>query len=158
MGCLNLYVPIGPAGCGKSTLYEEIKDSYYIHERISPDQIRMDILGKDFDESSEPMIWRLVWEQLQCLRIERNASAIYFDATNLTFARRYELISRCRALWETVNTIFILFDTPLEQCLHQNRLRSRRVPDDVIAKQYLALQKPESWENGMIVNPKIFRG
>jgi len=145
----TIYVPVGPAGCGKSTYLENLKRLYpelRIY-RLSPDEIRFKrlnsaVTGVYFDANDEPNVWDLVWKEFVNISQNPNIDAIYFDATNLTLDRRYQIHARSPGMFLR----FIWFNIPLNIILARNNKRDRKVPEGVIAKQYLALQPPEEWE------------
>lgn len=154
----KLIIPIGPAGCGKTTWWTSMCQGHvsetqqYQPNRISSDEIRFNILdypnsGIDFDPTIEPQVWAQVWADLIFYLSERLAN-IYLDCTNLTRARRAVYIHCARAFGYEIEIVW--FKTGLCTCLSKNMLRDRNVPDVVIARQYLALQPPEPWEYDML--------
>jgi len=155
---MHLIIPIGPAGCGKSTW---IKDHTPKNENslrawvISPDQVRFDHLNSSetgiyFDEKREPEIWKYIWANLEYTvrRFETEYfDPTFFDATNLSKVRRYEIIKHVYNYTKQKPRIsMVWFKTSLATCLERNALRTRKVPEAVIAKQFLALEPPEPWE------------
>jgi len=150
----NIYIPIGVAGCGKTTYFDtKIKDTGN-SIRISPDDIRFKILNSEitkvyFDQTIEDTVWKEAYDQFEKALINDNYDTIYFDATNLTLVSRYQLISR--ALKHSDQTCIIQvnmiwFDLSLAKILIQNKKRVRVVPDKVIAEQFVKLQPPMEFE------------
>jgi len=140
----ELVIPIGPAGCGKSTYRMKNYSKYTL---ICPDLIRFKILDSEntkiyFDYEFESQVWKQVYilfdEAIKC------GYNIYFDATNLTQKRRYPLV--CRALRKGYKIHMIYFNIPLEVALERNTKRERKVPDEVIKEQFEKLEPPQLWE------------
>lgn len=139
-----MIIPVGPSGCGKTSFRRELREGVEI---VSPDEIRFRMLdyehtGIDFDSSTEKEVWIEAYANLDRLLSERKS--VYFDATNLTFERRYKLVARARKAGYWVKIVY--FDIQLERILRRNAGRERKVPERVIAQQFCALQVPESWE------------
>ena len=93
---IEVYIPIGTAGCGKSTYYQQLlaklNEKGTILSRISADDIRFreydyDHTGKDYDEQDEPRIWGLVYQEFEELLKNPETQVIYFDCTNTTIKR-----------------------------------------------------------------------
>jgi len=140
----EIIIPIGPAGCGKSTYQMK---NYPHYTLISPDLIRFKILDSEntkiyFDYEFEPQVWKQVYTLLEEAII--CAYNIYFDATNLTQKRRYPLVSR--ALRKGYRIHMIYFNFPLDIILKRNNERERIVPEEIIKEQYKKLEPPEPWE------------
>lgn len=134
-------IMIGPAGCGKSTKAKELSKAGY--KIISSDQIRKELLGSEEDQSNPARIFQKVENDvIAALRQEENA---IIDATNLESEKRNSLIAKIRAAMHPhIHPIFIgisFHNVSLLQCLQQNNKRERVVPERVIAKQFLAMNK-----------------
>ena len=147
----KLIIPIGPAGCGKTTWWRN--HIYSTAGRISADNIRFTKLkypdsGIDFDPQIEPEVWQEVWEDF-IKYCSVPAINIYLDCTNLTQTIRNPFIHVARSFGYTIEIVW--FKTSLFQCLLNNKKRERHVPEDVIARQFLALQPPEGWEYDTII-------
>ena len=146
----EIIILIGVSGCGKSTYYQKhLKNT---HTRISPDEIRFKKYnfketGKDFDQRDEPNIWKIA--QKICKNTLKSGNNLCFDATNLSFYRRYFLVATARKYGYRVK--MILFKAPLKLLIENNEKRiemgrKRRIPDQAIAAQFNALKMPEDWE------------
>ncbi|MHA1191268.1 MAG: AAA family ATPase [Promethearchaeota archaeon] len=136
-----MIVPVGAAGCGKTTLYHKDYSSF---TRISADDIRFEILNSlktnvFFDLNMEPRIWREVWKSF--LSVITKEDDIYLDATNLTMRTRTPFVSVARFFGYTIR--YIIFKTTIMDTLNQNEKRERKVPENVICKQYIKMEPPE---------------
>jgi len=145
----QLIIPIGPAGCGKSSFYN---NNFYLMDvcRISADDIRFKLLdykktGVDFDQSREYIVWGSVWEAF--ISHINKENSIYLDATNLTQKIREPFRQIAKQKGYDIKIIY--FKTNLYNCLTQNMLRDRHVNEKVIARQFLALEPPEVWEGAI---------
>ena len=67
---------------------------------------------------------------------------VAFDATNTTAFARKKLLTRVSGIEH--KNVAIFMNTPLEECKRRNAQRERRVPDDVIVRQYNQLMKEAS--------------
>lgn len=147
----KLIIPIGIAGCGKTTLYEkQYKSQQYV--RISADDIRFKMLdsgktGIYFEPHVEPLVWRKVWHIfIEAMTFTQRD--IYLDATNLTSLIRAPYINT--ALYYKYDIHYILFQNPLVDILKQNRERKRKVPEEILCKQFVRLESPTGNEPGYI--------
>jgi hypothetical protein len=153
----KLILALGPAGCGKSYHFDRVVNIDCKHIRLSADAIRFKMLdylntGINFDPKIEPQVWINFWTQFMTfLQVNQTKELtgswipdIYIDCTNLTQARRTPFIHVARSFGYTITIVW--FHTSLFQCLLNNKKRERQVPEDVIARQFLALQAPEAWE------------
>lgn len=130
---LNLYIPVGIPGSGKSTWTERMLEACV----ISSDQIRKELFGSlraahDVDDIQKKINNDRVWGEYYT-RIERTLpnDNVIADATHLrAFAR-----ARLTDIAERVNamTHVIIFNNP-EQALKRNkeRLEDANVPDQVM--------------------------
>ncbi len=139
---------VGPAGCGKTTLAENIispniKDEAIIDRRmiyLNTDKIRFRVLdtnktGVTFEQSLEPMIWDEFYESLEnAIKTRKN---ILVDNTNCTYLDRYNIISR--ALKAGYKIKLIVFKLSLRTILERDSKRERHVPESVIARQFTNL-------------------
>lgn len=154
----TIYIPIGTAGCGKSTYYEKLCKTFepnVIIKRISADDIRFQMLdyehtGRDYDEKIEPLVWEKVYQQYEELLSDRTIIGIYFDCTNLGYKERSQIIIRAlRHKMMKIKPItieMIWFNIPLSQSLIWNNTRKRKVPEKIIAQQYLRFEMPLIYE------------
>lgn len=131
---------VGLPGSGKSTLAKELalKDRAALH---SSDDLREELFGDANNQDNN----ELVFQELN-RRINQDLSeekSVVYDATNLSYKKRKLYLDRIKP--ECYKEC-ILIATPYEKCLHQNNLRSRKVPENVIEKMYKSFMVPQYYE------------
>lgn len=136
-----LIVPVGVAASGKTTWWHKQRNWSY---NISADSMRYELYDYDngFKKEYEDEVWASVWKKF--IHLLKESDNIYLDNTNLTKFKRSPFINVARAFGYKIRIIF--FDGTIIQILQQNMKRSRRVPDEVICRQIIALQYPEPSE------------
>ncbi|WP_010245608.1 AAA family ATPase [Acetivibrio cellulolyticus] len=135
---------VGLPGSGKSTLAKELalKENAALH---SSDDLREELFGDANNQDNN----ELVFQELN-RRINQDLSegkSVVYDATNLSYKKRKLTLDRIK---QECYKECILVATPYEKCLHQNNLRSRKVPETVIEKMYKSFLVPqyyEGWDN-----------
>lgn len=120
-----LIIPIGIPACGKTYLRRWLMwEGFNPHAVISPDDYRQLLTGDMSDQSANGPVFNIV-NTLLAERIKRSLP-VYLDATNLDPAGRVALATQAAASGMLV--IFVLFDTPYEECLRRNEKRLQPVP------------------------------
>ncbi len=160
---IHIFIPIGTAGSGKSTYYQKLTQHFSFKiSRISADDVRFKLLdyehtGKDYDESIEPQVWKIVYESFEQLLTDPECTqkqlmsdiaipiGIYFDCTNLTVKERSQIIIRALH-WHDTIIHMIVFDVSLFQSLTWNQSRKRKVPEKAIAQQFIRMENPYPYE------------
>ena len=137
---------IGLPGSGKSFLAQKLAEDNPSYRWISTDTIRGQLFGDEAFQGPWVLIWSRVREEFQEARIQQ-AVAIY-DATNTQRRRRRDVIREVRRIgFTSVSGVWV--NSPLEVCLHRNRMRSRQVPEDVILKMHRQLtDAPPTLQDG----------
>mgnify|MGYP002780886708 FL=1 len=149
---IKLVLLIGIPGSGKSSLAQQIVAANRGHLLISTDAIR----GKLFGDEAIQGSWVLIQQELQrqlhqavSAICQNSATEAIFDATNAVRQYRRAAIAQARSTGFTHITGLWL-DTPIWLCLHRNRQRQRRVPDDVILRMHRQLRDaPPSLTDGL---------
>lgn len=135
----RFYVMVGIPGSGKSTYARRFLGGAY---RISLDDMRKMLTGRDYEESAEPAV--VVAGHAVRVALARWASQkgrdLVFDATDVTRQRRASLVAT--ALRFGFKPVAVYVSCPLDVALKRNAERARKVPDDVIRRFYRDLVPP----------------
>lgn len=123
-----LVVLAGPAGSGKSTF---AATHFLPTQIVSSDHCRALVADDEADQSVSGEAFALLRTMVR-LRLQLGRLTVV-DSTAVERSHRRSLLRIGRAYSAPV--IALLFDVGLKRCLEQNRLRSRRVPEDIIEEQ-----------------------
>lgn len=137
----NFYMMIGLPGSGKSTIAKEIaeKENAII---ISTDQLRQELLNDINSQESNKLIFQEAEKRIKD-NLKANI-AVIFDATNINYKRRMELLNKLNKL--RIKKIAVLVATPYKECLERNKKRDRQVPEEVIKRMYFNFYIPQYYE------------
>ena len=128
----KLYVMIGISGCGKSTYSEKLNVPV-----VSSDAIRKELFGDENDQGSPDKVFSLAYKRIR--EALESGSDVVFDATNVSCFARESLLNAVKGVeCEKIGVVFPI--TPKEALLRQVN-RERKVPTDVINRQYRTLQR-----------------
>lgn len=139
---VKLYVMSGVAGSGKSTIAETIaKDGAII---VSSDKIRENLFATLDESVQNKECNRKVFDELY-KQVQENLEKqrdVIIDATNLSQKKRMYIYERFKDMVDetTILSIFENLDTLYER--NRNRPLNKMVPDEVVYRQYLAMQPP----------------
>lgn len=144
----TLFVMIGPAGSGKSTFRKSIPWAC----TVCPDTIRETFFGDEACQKEPEKVFERAYvttEDLLCAGYD-----IVFDATNTTSYARKKLLERVSGIDH--KNVAIFMNTPLKECKRRNALRKRKVPEEVIERQYEQMMRgahsiPEQFDEIVIV-------
>lgn len=141
---VNITLMVGISGSGKSTQAKTLRDQSCNSIIVSRDKIREQLFGFSQEDIHEYYCDNtLSFNEDTVTVIENsiirsailNGYCIIVDNTHLklSYINRYKQFG--------VNILFKLVDTDPVICLYRNENRARKVPEDVIRKQYYQLQE-----------------
>ena len=137
-------IGIGAPGCGKTSLLKPLaarKNYTY----INADDIREELTGDPTDHEHEPAVWRIVHERIASAL---PSTGIVLDATHTRRNARTKMIRYCRAHGAR-RIVGYWFNTPIDVCLTRNKVRDRKVPNEVIRVMHDRLKTtPPTLEEG----------
>ncbi len=136
----RLHLPVGIAGCGKSTW---VARNLPGAEIISTDEMREKLTGDPADQSRNYEVFKRCRRKLSTI-LSRGGEAV-FDATNFNEDVRETPVSAAREAGAEIWSY--LFDISLAEALRRNRSRSRRVPPEVLHRHWRSLSAPAIYES-----------
>ncbi len=132
----KLILLIAPSGSGKSTFAKKYLAQYPTTIYLCPDVMRGALGGDESNQEVNNIVFSVLRDMLHYFsRLEKD---ILVDATNYNFKNRKNWIQ-----YANYEIIGLTFETTLAECLVRNEGRERRVPLDVIHRQFDNYQKPE---------------
>ena len=128
---MTLYLPIGPPGCGKSTLAEAlVLDGLLSPDAIvCPDRYREVLTGSRASQAQNERVFSIC-NTITAGRLQAGLD-VWFDATNLPYSP--QLAGMARSYGQTVvNVTFDHLTVPM--VVERNANREHSVPDDVLMR------------------------
>lgn len=142
----TFYMVCGPSGCGKSHFAKEFINQHHDIYYVSSDALRKELLGDESDQNNGHIIFSNARRRI--VRGLRDGHDVFFDATNLKAAQRKHFIEMCRNAGADKCVCFAFYTDQTGSLMNQ-KLRERKVPNDVIARQCLQYKLPtekEGWD------------
>lgn len=149
---------VGPAGAGKSTYTKHLQEYNNHLAVVSSDSIRGELYG---DENIQTDPSRVFAEcRKRCIDEIKRGNDVVLDATNLKRKLRVAFLNDVSSsVGGRLFTQCVVIAATYECCCYQNTKRDRRVPDEVIKKQFGQFQMPlrsEGWDSiDVIANSHI---
>lgn len=135
-------VMVGISGSGKST---QAAKQYPDAVIISSDEIRERVFGDVNDQTHNGKVFDIMFKN--SVAALKDGKDVVYDATNLSSKRRKALLKNMRAaVGCDVNYIAHVVATIYDNCLVRNAERERKVPEEVIKRQFLSFQMPTEME------------
>ena len=143
----ELIVMCGPAGSGKSTWAQEYAKSHNGYIIVSTDAIRQLVFGDANDQRNPKLIFDFAYNNIE--EFLKDGCSVIFDAMNLRAKDRRAVIRRFKDI-ASIKFTCVCCATPRKLCQDRQELRERKVPLDVITKQFERFQIPkheEGWDS-----------
>ena len=130
-------VMVGPSGSGKSVFSDgvDVVDNIKI---VSTDEIREILLGDANDQSHGNKIFEFAYNLTRYYLYK--GYNVVFDATNLIPSYRKRVLECAKGL--DIYKVAYVMNTPKEVCLKRNSERFRKVPEEVIERQFKLFVNP----------------
>ena len=131
----------GLPASGKSTISKElaIKENAVIH---ASDELRKELFrDENTNDKNDELFLELHKRIKNDLRDGKNA---IYDATNINYKRRKSFLDELKKIECYKECVIVA--TPYEDCIRQNKLRERNVPDYIIRKMYMNFYVPQLYE------------
>lgn len=150
MTCIMM---IGIAGSGKSTIADRLvaqsKQSGIEIALCSSDEMRECLFGDAACQNNPQRVFAALHKEI-FEHLAQGTSVIY-DATNLRANKRKEFITRIKERFPSCVIIGYLVDTDPKTAIERQKLRERKVPEDVIQRQWIQLEMPTTAEGFDII-------
>jgi predicted kinase len=127
----RLILLVGIPGSGKTTLARKLTEKGF--EVLSADSIRQEMYGNTAEQGEPEAVFAIFFERLA--KLFAQGADVVIDNTNLKVKYRQEITDRGRPFGYEDPQIWVL-DVPLNVCLNRNRLRQRKVPEDIVANMF----------------------
>lgn len=154
----TLTVMCGISGSGKSTYAKKLyldDENWLTTEWLSSDKIRAEIYGDESVQGNPKQVFRIMNERM--VAALKEGYDVIYDATNLSASRRKALIDLARQSAADVKCECVVMATSFFDCIANQELRRRKVPQSVICRQYYQKEEPtaaEGWDT-IITHPAI---
>lgn len=135
---VELMILIGPSGAGKSTYAKKFQEQNPSYRIVSTDSIRKELFGSEDYQAYGDKVFALAYKRIRDYL--QNNNDVIFDATNLTFKARKEVL-KCTEGIEVFKSCRY-FNTSFEVCNARQFLRERHVNETVIKKQFNKINFP----------------
>ncbi|MDY0198837.1 MAG: AAA family ATPase [Tenuifilaceae bacterium] len=143
-----VYIGIAPAGSGKTTFFNNMFNGFK-YTYISADALRKEVTGDASSQEKNYEVFKLLFNRF-LEAIAKKDEIIIIDNTSLTYKDRkkfYDIVEQSGlTIGETCYIKLVVFKTSYNECVKRNNSRERRVPEEVILKQFNKLELPNDWE------------
>ena len=142
---MKILVLCGPSGCGKSTWAKNYCEVNLNTVIVSSDGIREELWGDESIQDNPRLVFELAYKRIR--QYLAAGADVIFDATNLTKKIRKNFIKSFTPTGAEL--ICVYFHTGLEECKAAQLKRERKVPEEVIEKQFKNFSSPtadEGWK------------
>jgi predicted kinase len=128
----NIILLVGISGAGKSTWAKKFLQDNPQYIYLNADKMRLIMTGDESNQDKNYQVFQTLEHMASYLMSLGNNLII--DNTN--YNKKNRLIWNRLATAFNYNKEWVVFKTPLEQCILNNEKRARKVPIDVIKRQH----------------------
>ena len=133
----TLFIPVGISGSGKSTLAKAMAETMGV-SIVSSDQTRKALFGDESVQGNPALVFQIA--HACTVTLLQQGKSVVFDATNTMSRFRKELLNKVAAENIACKKVAIVFDVNPERAIAQMAGRERKVPVDVIQRQWEQLK------------------
>lgn len=143
----KLVIMVGLPGSGKST-YTAKYETQNRTTIVSTDEIRRELYGNPETQGNPQEVFNEAYRRIEIAL--RAGDTVVFDATNLKARNRRYLINKYRPIADTIIAEYI--NTPIDECIMRDELRSRSVGYEVIQRMARGMSEPRLEEGFDLVH------
>ena len=132
---MELIIPIGISGSGKSRLYNL---NYQDYVKICPDDIRKELTGSISDQSKNKEVFELAQMRIDdCIANDKN---VFYDATNINTEYRKKFVNKYKET--NVRIVYVILPADVNISYQRikndldNKVDRSKVPYQVLLRQY----------------------
>ena len=132
---MELIIPIGISGSGKSRLYNL---NYQDYVKICPDDIRKELTGSVSDQSKNKEVFELAQKRIDdCIANDKN---VFYDATNINTEYRKKFVNKYKET--NVRIVYIILPADVNISYQRikndldNKVDRSKVSYQVLLRQY----------------------
>lgn len=140
---LKLILTVGASGCGKTTWCNEFRVYHPFNIYINPDSMRYVLSGDESDQKRNKDVFFILGAMCEYEMLFKH-SPILIDATNTTVQNRSLWIKLAKKY--NYEICAKIFTANFEECVENNERRERKVPVDVISRQFNSYVSPTKGE------------
>lgn len=144
---MNLNLLVGISGSGKSTWAKAIQDKNSALIVLCPDILRGIVGSGEEDQTVNGFVFNVVRAMTEYFL--KSGKDVIIDATNVRKVNRQEFIDIGHK--HGAKVCAYVFRVPLEVCLERNFKRARRVPPEIIQRQFDNYVPPQPGEFDEVV-------
>ena len=141
---------VGLPASGKSTYVNNVYNNYAIH---SSDSIRQELYGDESIQGDNTKVFDILKNRM--IQDLINNKNVVVDAANMNYKKRKAFLTKIADNKIKCHKKCVIIATPVLQCIENNKLRDRKVPDEVIHNMHKHFNFPayfEGWDEIEIVN------
>lgn len=139
---------IGIAASGKTTWAHQQKGAIV----LDSDQLRLELYGDETEQRDPHKVFDLMYKRGRKYLLENKD--VIFCSTNLGMKYRIHAIHQLRNI-PNITFHAVVFNTPIDICIENNKKRARQVPEWLFMKQIKQFQPPvvaEGWDSIEVIN------